>query len=36
VEHARDLSGFESEDERLDFDMDTPEDYERVHKLYAS
>jgi molybdenum cofactor cytidylyltransferase len=36
VEHARDLSGFDCEDERLDFDMDTPEDYERLRKLYAS
>ena len=30
TEHARDLSGFESIDTGLDFDMDTPEDYERV------
>ena len=33
VEHARDLSGFESEDAGLDLDMDTPEDYERAHRL---
>ena len=33
VEHAKDLSGFESEDEGLDFDMDTREDYERVRKM---
>jgi molybdenum cofactor cytidylyltransferase len=30
VERAGALSGFESEDEGLDLDMDTPEDYERV------
>lgn len=34
VERARDLSGFESGDEGLDFDMDTPEDYERVKRLF--
>ena len=34
TEHARDLSGFESDDAGLDLDMDTPEDYERV-KLIA-
>lgn len=34
VEHAKDLSGFESSDEGLDFDMDTPEDYERVRQLF--
>jgi len=33
VEHAKDLSGFQSDDVGLDFDMDTPEDYERVKKL---
>jgi molybdenum cofactor cytidylyltransferase len=33
VEHAKDLSGFESDDEGLDFDMDTPEDYERVRRM---
>lgn len=33
VEHATELSGFESEDAGLDFDMDTPEDYERVRNL---
>lgn len=34
VEHAKDLSGFESSDEGLDFDMDTPEDYERVREMF--
>ena len=33
VEHAKDLSGFESDDAGLDFDMDTREDYERVLKI---
>jgi molybdenum cofactor cytidylyltransferase len=32
-EHADSLSGFESDDAGLDFDMDTPEDYERVKSL---
>jgi molybdenum cofactor cytidylyltransferase len=36
VEHAGELSGFESDDEGLDFDMDTPEDYERVKRLFPS
>jgi molybdenum cofactor cytidylyltransferase len=30
AEHAPDLIGFESDDSGLDFDMDTPEDYERL------
>ena len=34
VEHAGELNGFESDDEGLDFDMDTPEDYERVKLLF--
>ena len=34
VEHTKDLSGFESADEALDFDLDTPEDYERVRRLF--
>jgi molybdenum cofactor cytidylyltransferase len=33
VENAKDLSGFESDDEGLDLDMDTPEDYERVKRM---
>jgi molybdenum cofactor cytidylyltransferase len=33
VAHAAELSGFESVDVGLDFDMDTPEDYERVKQL---
>jgi CTP:molybdopterin cytidylyltransferase MocA len=33
VEHAPELSGFESDDAGLDFDMDTPEEYERVQRL---
>ncbi len=33
VEHAPELSGFESDDAALDFDMDTPEEYERVYRL---
>lgn len=33
VEHAQDLSGFQSDDVGLDFDLDTPEDYERVKRL---
>jgi molybdenum cofactor cytidylyltransferase len=32
--HAQDLSGFQSQDNGLDFDMDTPEDYERVKQLF--
>lgn len=32
--HASELSGFESADAGLDLDMDTPEDYERVRKLF--
>jgi molybdenum cofactor cytidylyltransferase len=31
--HAQNLKGFESDDAGLDFDMDTPEDYERVRRL---
>lgn len=34
VEHAKDLSGFESADAGLDLDMDTPEDYERITRLF--
>lgn len=34
VEHAPELSGFESDDAGLDFDMDTPEEYERVQRLF--
>lgn len=34
VERARDLSGFESSDAGLDLDMDTPEDYERITRLF--
>jgi molybdenum cofactor cytidylyltransferase len=34
VAHASELSGFESVDAGLDLDMDTPEDYERVKRLY--
>jgi CTP:molybdopterin cytidylyltransferase MocA len=34
VEHAPYLSGFESDDAGLDFDMDTPEDYEHVRGLF--
>lgn len=33
VEHARYLSGFESPDDGLDLDLDTPEDYERLKPL---
>jgi molybdenum cofactor cytidylyltransferase len=33
LEYARDLSGFQSDDAGLDFDLDTPEDYERVKAL---
>jgi molybdenum cofactor cytidylyltransferase len=34
VAHASELSGFESADAGLDLDMDTPEDYERVKRMY--
>lgn len=34
VEHTKDLSGFESSDEGLDFDVDTPEDYERIQRIF--
>jgi molybdenum cofactor cytidylyltransferase len=34
VERASDLSGFECGDAGLDLDMDTPEDYERVTRMY--
>jgi hypothetical protein len=34
LEQAVNLSGFDSHDVGLDFDMDTPEDYERV-KCFA-
>lgn len=33
AEHAADLSGFQSHDAGLDFDMDTPEDYRQVLKI---
>jgi molybdenum cofactor cytidylyltransferase len=33
LEHAVNLSGFDSPDAGLDLDMDTPEDYERVKSL---
>jgi molybdenum cofactor cytidylyltransferase len=33
LEHAGNLSEFESDDAGLDLDMDTPEDYERVKSL---
>ena len=33
VEHASDLSGFESNDAGLDLDMDTREDYERARRI---
>jgi CTP:molybdopterin cytidylyltransferase MocA len=33
--HACDLAGFESDDAGLDFDMDTPEDYERLRALHG-
>ena len=33
VEYAQDLCGFQSDDIGLDFDLDTPEDYERVKAL---
>ena len=31
-QHANDLAGFESDDAGLDFDIDTPEDYERARR----
>jgi len=34
VEHATDLSGFESDDAGLNLDMDTPEDYEELRRMY--
>jgi CTP:molybdopterin cytidylyltransferase MocA len=34
VEHAKDLSGFECADPGLELDMDTPEDYERVTRMF--
>ena len=34
VEHATELSGFESDDGGLDLDMDTPEDYEELRRMY--
>jgi molybdenum cofactor cytidylyltransferase len=34
VEHAKDLSGFESADQGLDLDMDTPEDYETAKRMF--
>lgn len=33
-EHSSDVEGFESDDAGLDFDLDTPADYERVLKLF--
>lgn len=33
TEHAKDASGFESDDAGLDYDMDTPEDYEQLRRL---
>ncbi|HWD92288.1 MAG TPA: nucleotidyltransferase family protein [Verrucomicrobiae bacterium] len=35
VEHAKELSGFESDDAGLDFDMDTREDYEKLQRDYG-
>jgi CTP:molybdopterin cytidylyltransferase MocA len=35
VDHAQNLAGFESDDEGLDLDMDTPEDYERAWRLVS-
>ena len=32
--YSNDLAGFESDDSGLDLDMDTPEDYEQVRRLY--
>jgi molybdenum cofactor cytidylyltransferase len=34
VEHATNLSGFPSDDAGLDFDMDTPADYEQMKQLF--
>ena len=34
AQHAKQLSGFDSDDAGLDFDMDTPEDYERIRALF--
>lgn len=34
--HVEHLSGFQSEDTRLDFDMDTPEDYERLKREFLT
>lgn len=33
--HSNELAGFESDDTGLDLDMDTPEDYEQVRRLYS-
>ena len=33
VEHATELSGFQSDDMGLDFDIDTPEDYQHALKI---
>ncbi len=35
TEHAKDLSTFECADAGLDFDMDTPEDYERLRNMFG-
>lgn len=35
IAHASELSGFESQDVGLDFDMDTPDDYERIKQLFV-
>ena len=32
--HSNEMAGFESDDAGLDMDMDTPEDYEKVQRLY--
>lgn len=34
IARASELSGFESSDAGLDFDMDTPEDYEHIKQLF--
>lgn len=34
VEHAKELSGFDSDDAGLDFDMDTREDYEKLRRTF--
>lgn len=34
VEHAEHLSGFPSTDAGLDLDMDTPDDYERITRMF--